>query len=438
MSRVAFLTVVFIVIVFYSSQHPFAAPSADEKPKGDVTFCKDIAPILQKHCQECHRTGGIAPMSLQTYAEVRPWAVGIREAVAERKMPPFHAAGPIGRFVEDPRLTEEEIATIVEWVAGGAPQGNDANLPPPRRWKSGWKGGSPDLVLAMPEVFKLHPNRSDDYAFFVLAYHFPEDTWIRGVEVMPGNKEAVHHANVYVIPPDVNGLPAGRVNQVFDPVTLGAKFMVAWEPGCSPLIQRQGIGTLIPKGSRFGIQMHYSPSDKELADQTSLGFFFADGHIDREARTLYGGTRTLEIPAGASKYQVRVERLLPDDALLNGFACHMHLRGKRFLIRLKRPGGQAEDIFEVPSYNPYWQGTYVLTDPVTVPKGTVVEYVATWDNSPLNPLNPDPKQIVRWGDRVDDEMMDGYVYYVLKNERLGINVRKGKVEGTSNLGRRQE
>jgi hypothetical protein len=408
-----------------------AASEDPAKRRKPFTYCKEVAPILQKHCMECHHDGGIAPFSLETYQDARPWAVAIKEVVLQRRMPPFHATGPVGRYVGDPRLKADEISIISKWVDAGAPKGDPADMPKPKTWTSDWKSGKPDVTAGMQTPFTVKPDGKDDYAFFVLSHTFPADTWIKALEVRPGNRKAVHHVNVYILPPEVRDLGTGRVADVFDPVTLGAKFLVAWEPGCAPLTHTEGVATLIPKGSRFGIQIHYSPTTVPLEDRTQLGFHFAEGRIIKQARVLYGGTRTLEIPAGVPEHQVLDRRQFAEDAVITGFSCHLHVRGKSFVVRLRFPNNYEDIAFEVPKFDPNWQEVYVLANPIKVPKGTHVEFIATWDNSKQNPFNPDPTKVVKWGDRVEDEMMDGYVYYVTADEQLGLVVSKGQPDMTA-------
>ncbi len=425
MKRLIFVALFCPIVVAAFVRTPVVMGGGQTKSSRPVTFCKDVAPILQQHCTRCHHDGGIAPMPLQTFEDVRPWATAIREAILEHKMPPFHASGPQGYFVGDPRLSPDEVATITKWVATGSSKGRAADMPPIKVWKDDWTAGQPNIELSMPSPFSVKPDRKDDYAFFVLSHVFTEETWIRGVEVRPGNIQAVHHVNVYILPASQNNLPAGRVNDVFDPVTLGAQFYVAWEPGSSPMIYPEGVAALIPKGSRFGIQVHYAPTAVPLSDQTLVGVHLAEGMIVKRARTLYGGSKALEIPAGAEDHKVVDARSLPEDAVITGFTCHLHLRGKSFVVRLRYPDNRVETPFEVPRFDPNWQEVYQLARPIPAPKGTIAEYIATWDNTSKNKLNPDPTKLVRWGDRVEDEMMDGYLYYVSAQEKLNIEVSRG-------------
>lgn len=399
--------------------------TAESAKSKEVTFARDIAPILQRSCQECHRNGGVAPMPLVTYNDVRPWARSIRERVVERVMPPFHADGPIGRYAGDRRLTDNEINLISQWVDSGAPPGNRAEMPKPKAWVSKWQAGTPDKTLQMNEPFKVQANQQDDYAFFILDYVFPQDTWVRGVEVRPGNRQAVHHSNVYLVPPEITIKAKGRVEGVFDPTNLGAEFLTAWEPGSTPFIRPQDTGFIVRKGTRIGLQMHYTPSAVPLIDRTMVGIHYADGVIAKQSRVLYGGTKELKIPPGAPNHKVIETRVFDHDAIVRAFTCHMHLRGKSFTVKLTYPDGRTENIFNIPHFDTNWQEVYVLAEPIHVPKGTKAEYIATWDNSDKNRFNPDPKQEILWGDRVIDEMMDGYLYYVQAHENLGIEVRNG-------------
>jgi hypothetical protein len=366
-------------------------------------------------------------MPLVKYDEVRPWAKAIQEKVVERTMPPFHADGPIGRYVDDHRLTDEQIALISKWVESGSPEGRRADMPKQPIWKEDWQAGHPDVVLWMPKAFKIQPNNKDDYAFFILDYKFQNDTWIRGVEVRPGARRAVHHVNVYLVPPSLRTSSIGRVTDVFDPVRLGAEFFTAWEPGSSPFIRPANTGFLILKGTRIGIQMHYSPSEQTMTDRTSVGVHFSDGRIQKRARVLYGGTKQIDIQPGEDDHLIIDRRKFDEDSVIKAFTCHMHLRGKSFAVRFRYPDGRHEIAFNVPRYDANWQEVYVLAKSIVVPKGTIVEYIATFDNSAKNRLNPDPTQRVQWGDRVVDEMMDGYLYYVLANENLNVVVKKGQV-----------
>ncbi|MBI3679963.1 MAG: cytochrome c [Acidobacteria bacterium] len=372
---------------------------------------------MQKKCQTCHRPGSVAPMALLTYDQVKPWAKSIREQVAERKMPPFHAAGPLGHFLDDPRLTDEEIATVKAWVASGSPKGDLADMPPPRTWPSDWELGQPSLILSLPKPYTPRKDLRDDYQNFVLDRVFTEDTWIRGVEIRPGNRKAIHHANVFLIRAELQGGPDGRIEGGFKESQL----LLGWVPGIIHWLEPEGRAYRIPKGTKLGMQIHYAPTDDEVTDQTSVGLYFANGLIQKRVSYLWGGARQrIEIPPGEANYRLVEKRTFPEDAVVRYFYGHMHLRGKSWAFRLHYPDGRVETLGEIPKYDFNWQRVYRLAQSVSVPKGTVAEYIATWDNSANNPYNPDPTQLVRNGQKTVDEMMGGYIFYEVAGESLDL------------------
>lgn len=410
-------------LAFYST----AIVSGKTADKTSITFSKHVAPILQTRCEECHRANGSAPMSLTTYEEVRPWARAIKEKVINRQMPPFHASGPIGRYDHDPRLTAEEITTISKWVDGGAAKGNPKDLPTPRSWKTGWASGQPDLILTAKKAFTLKASSTDQYAFFVFDYVFPEDTWIRGIVTKPGNPKAVHHANTHLVPPSLKAPEEGYFEGDFDPSARGTIMISGWVPGTNDIMLPEGTGVRIPKGMRFGIQIHYGPNEKETSDQTSLGIYLADGTIRKNLQMLFGDRKDLQIPPGDANYSLISKRTFSTDAVIRFFHVHMHLRGKSYAFRFTFPDGRIETLFDVPSYDFNWQRSYVFAEPIKVPKGTSVEFIGTYDNSAKNKFNPDPSKMIRWGEKTTDEMMQGRIFYESANEDLNLKVHKGHV-----------
>jgi hypothetical protein len=404
-----------------------APTSGDTKDKAKITFAKEIAPIFQKRCEDCHRQGGVAPMSLVKYEEARPWARAIREKVIGREMPPFHASGTIGRYQGDPRLTAEEIATITGWVDGGSLQGNLKDLPPPREWKSQWAHGEPDLIVKVKQPFTVSASAKDQYAFFVFDYVFPEDTWIRAVDTRPGNLKIVHHANTHVVPPMFKAPPDGVIKGDFEPGARGTFMLAGWAPGVESVLLAEGTAVRIPKGMRLGIQIHYAPNDKESIDQTSVGIYFADGLIKKHIKVLFGDRRDVTIPPGAPNYRLTASKTFESDAIIRFFHVHMHLRGKSYEMKLTYPDGREETAIEVPRFDFNWQRTYQLTEPIRVPKGTKVDFTGVYDNSEKNKFNPDPSQTVRWGEKTTDEMMQGRIFYEAVDENLNLKVRKGIV-----------
>jgi hypothetical protein len=399
-----------------------------DKPEGTgvVTFSKDIAPIFYKHCTECHRSGGIAPMSLVTYEQARPWARSIREKVIDRTMPPFQAAGPLGYYQEDPRLTSEEVETVSAWVEKGAVRGNPSDLPPspPPVVDEGF--GKPDLVLKPRQPYVLKANQSDVYEVFVFDQLFPEDLWLRGIIIRPGNRKIVHHATLYALPEELEVTPDGRLKNVDNFLLKGAEAIDTWVPGVRQELEAKGHASVLPKGKRFGLQVHYGPSNQDATDQTCVEFYFAEGLIEKQTYSIHGISSAIEIPPGEPNYQKLRRTRFPVDATVLGFHVHMHLRGKSYTIRFIYPDGREEKVFEVPRYDFNWQRYYPLAKPFLVPKDTIAEFLATWDNSSANRFNPDPSQTVHFGEKTSDEMMAGSVLFEKPGENLKVWVKNGR------------
>lgn len=401
--------------------------SGNGAEKISLNFAKHIAPIFQNRCEECHRAGAIAPMSLTTYEEVRPWAKAIKEKVVSRQMPPFHATGNIGRYDHDPRLTDAEIATITKWVDSGAAKGNPKDMPAPKNWKTGWTNGQPDLIVTAKKAFTLKASPTDQYVFFVFDHVFSEDTWIRSIVTHPGNPKAVHHANTHLVPPSLKVPEEGYFEGDFDPSARGTIMISGWVPGSNDIMLPEGTGVRIPKGMRFGIQIHYGPNEKQTMDQTSLGIYLADGTIRKNLQMLFGDRKDLKIPPGDANYSLISKRTFSSDAVIRFFHVHMHLRGKSYAFRFTYPDGRIETLFDVPNYDFNWQRSYVFAEPIKVPKGTSVEFIGTYDNSAKNKFNPDPSKTILWGEKTTDEMMQGRIFYESATEDLNLKVKKGRV-----------
>jgi hypothetical protein len=431
----SFLVILFAFVILSGS----IGANASNGHNPEVTFERDVASIFQNKCIECHHAGGSAPMSLVSYNEARPWARAIKEKVVTRTMPPFYVAGPIGYYADDIRLTQEEIDTIVRWVDTGAPRGNPSDRPKMEGWLADKAKDEPDLVLTPRKPYTIKNNGEDDFQLFAFDHVFTQDTWIKGIEVRPGNKSAVHHVVVYLLPDSFKAGPGSRVEGAGASI-MGAEAILFSNPGSLPKIYEDGTAILIKKGLRLGIQVHYAPTTNDnVVDQTSLGIYYANGVVNRMVRILYGGKANIEIPAGEKNYQLTDYKKFKTNAIILTFGCHMHLRGKSFTIRLIYPDGRRETVFEVPQFYFNWQRSYALAKPLTVPKGAVAEYVAVWDNSSRNRFNPDPTRVVRFGFNTTDEMMGGSITYVIPEEELGIQVKDGvKLEEGRTAGIRRQ
>jgi hypothetical protein len=382
----------------------FAAPAKT----AEITYSKDVAPILFNKCAGCHRAGEIAPMSLLNYSETRPWAKSIRQAVVGKVMPPWFADPNVGHFKNDARLPQSEIGTIVKWVDAGAPEGNKADLPPAPKFVEGWVLGKPDVVIEMPEEFDVPAEGVIPYKYFTAHTNFTEDKWVRGVEIRAGQRSVVHHIILSLQQPGA----APSTGEAGD-VRGGRRVQLAGTaPGLQPTWYPEGIARQIKAGSDIVFQMHYTPNGKAVKDKSYVGLFFSK---EPPTRVSGGGgimNFRFKIPPGDPDYAVESTWTAPEDVELTGMMPHMHMRGKDFKYTAVFPDGHSEVVLNVPHYNFNWQLHYTLAEPKFLPKGTRIDCVAHYDNSANNKSNPDPTKVVSWGDQTFDEMMIGYFDYL--------------------------
>lgn len=383
------------------------------------TFYRDVLPILQQHCQSCHRDGEIAPMPLVAYQDVVPLAQLIADDARARKMPPWFAEPRVGHFSNDPSLSPREIATFAAWAALKAPAGNPKDAPPPPHWVEGWNIPQPDLVIRMPKPVAIPALCDIEYTYEIVPTGFTEGRWVQMSEIRPSSRANVHHAVVYIRPPDSPWLRHAPVGVPFtaadmktdadrrDTKTTTADILLVYAPGSSPDRWPDGMAKYIPAGSDLVFQMHYTSRDRPTSDHTSIGLVFAKKPPAKRVLTLQLTNSSFVIPPGVSDERVEVHGSLPNDALLLSFFPHMHLRGKRFEYNILRPDGAVEPLLRV-SYDFFWQLSYRLAQPMPLKAGTVLQAVAWYDNSKNNPHNPDPTSAVYWGDQTYDEMMVGF------------------------------
>jgi hypothetical protein len=393
----------------------------------EVTYHKTIAPVLQARCQGCHRPGEAVPMSLLTYKDARVWAKAIKEAVLLRKMPPWFADPAHGDFVNDRRLSKEEIDAITAWVDGGAKEGSPADAPPPRTFTEGWSIGKPDLIVQMPQPFDVPASGSVEYTYFVVPTGFTEDQWVQATEARPTNRAVVHHIVVFVRPPGskfladaptgVAYLPARREPRRQPDTGEGslqylngvAELIGGYAPGGLPYQLKPGQARLVPKGSDLIFQMHYTPNGKPATDQSRIGFILAKEPPKERVINTFISDTNLHIPPESADFIAKARVTFYEQATLLSLAPHMHLRGKSFEYRATYPTGETETLLTVPRYDFNWQLSYNLKQPKVLPKGTVIECIAHYDNSANNPVNPNPKTEVFWGDQTWDEMLAGFL-----------------------------
>jgi hypothetical protein len=387
------------------------------------TFYRDVLPILQDHCQVCHRAGEIAPMPLVTLSDARQWRRQIVARTTHRDMPPWFADPRYGKFSNDPSLTDAQIATLTAWAAHGAPAGNRANAPPPRRWAQGWIIPEPDCVIRMPKPVSIPAQGDVEYTYEIVPTGFTEDKWARGIEIRPSSRQNVHHAVVYIRPPGSKWLQHAPVGVPFtasdlaspqdrkDAMWTDSDLLLVYAPGSSPDQWPDGMAKFIPRGSDLVFQMHYTTNGHAGEDQTAVGIVFAASPPKQRVLTLQLTNDRFIIPPGVPDYRVEVHGTLPNDATLLSFFPHMHLRGKQFeynIVHPERPPGERLETLLLVHYHFHWQLSYRLAEPRFLKAGTELQAVAVFDNSRKNPHNPDPDAAVHWGDQTYDEMMVGF------------------------------
>ena len=384
-----------------------------------VTFAKDVAPILQRHCQECHRPGEAAPFSLLTYEQARPWAKAIKQAVLTKMMPPWFADPHYGTFSNHRSMPQKEIDTIVAWANAGAPQGDPKDLPPPRDFLEGWSIPEPDQVIELPKPYAVPATGTVEYQKFIIPSGFTEDKWVQFAEARPDQRDKVHHMILFIREPHSHWLREAPIGEFFvapkpkdndvDTSALPSDFLVGYAPGQPPEELPPGQAKLIKAGSDFVLEIHYTTNGTAALDRSKFGLVFAKHAPAERVLTLSATNGTFKIPPGDPNYRVDAAFQLAADVKLTALHPHMHGRGKDFEYRLVLPSGETQTLLRVPRYNWHWQLWYTLANPIALPKGAKIECTAHFDNSPNNPDNADPTKEVTWGDQSWDEMMVGFM-----------------------------
>jgi hypothetical protein len=364
----------------------------------DVTFTRDVAPILHARCATCHRSGEVAPMPLLTYADARPYARAIRDRVVSRRMPPWPADRSVGHFSNDPSLTAKEIDLITQWVDAGAPQGDPRDLPPLPSFPEGWQMGEPDLIVELPEV-EVPARGRDIFPIPTVALDLKEDRWIRAVEIRPGNPQVSHHAVLF------SGTPGPFAMAV-------SNVLAVWAVGTPPTVHTEGTGRWLRKGQVIFANLHYHPNGTATTDRTRIGFYFGKGDLKKEVSTAVAGNVTFSIPPGATDHELRAVYVADQDISIVSFFPHMHLRGKDMKMTATFPDGRQQVLLNVPAYDFNWQLFYYPTERIQLPRGTRVDVVAHYDNSAANRANPNPQRTVTFGETSNDEMMFGTFEFI--------------------------
>ena len=400
----------------------------------EATFNKDVLPVLQNRCQECHRPGEAAPMSFLTYKETRPWAAAIRQAVLSRKMPPWHVDPAHGKFLNERRLSQSEIDTLVTWAQIGAPEGDAKDAPLPRQFATGWTIGTPDVVVDMGTDYKVPATGTIEYTYFAVPTGFKEDKWVEKVEVRPSARAVVHHVVLFARVPGSKAFSEARPGFGFVPPQAAPaahkpdtgegsffgltedgdmEMIGVYVPGGDAYVTRSGQARLVKAGSDLIFQVHYTAKGKEFIDRTRAGFVFAKEPPKERVINTFVWNPSMHIPPQESNHRVEATVKVFETVKVQSFFPHMHLRGKAMEYRVIYPTGETQILCNVPRYDFNWQMTYHLAQPILLPKGTQILVSAWYDNSPNNPSNPNPKSDVYWGDQSWEEMLAGFMDFAV-------------------------
>lgn len=359
-------------------------------------------------------------MPLETWSQAKRFAGVIAQVTLQKQMPPWFADPCCGHFANDPSLTPAQIAVLGAWAQAHAPAGNPRDAPPPVKRARGWNIPQPDLVLKMPRAKQLPAAGDVPYQYIIIPTGFKSDRWVRMSEIRPSNPMVVHHAVAYIRDPKSSWLRGAPVGQAFSADSLAtpqlrrdamwttSDILLVYAPGSLPDRWPSGFAKLIPAGSDIVLQMHYTTHGRAMQDQTSVGLVFSKAPPLKRVLTLQLTNDRFLIPPGDPAHRVEVRGKLPNDALLLSFFPHMHLRGKTFEYNLIEPHGRVRTLLRIPHYDFFWQLSYRLAQPLPLKAGTILQAVATFDNSKNNPHNPDPDSAVTWGEQTWAEMMVGF------------------------------
>ncbi len=398
---------------------------SERAPAKDITYNNRISRLVQNNCLECHRAGGVAPFSLETYDDVKAHAGMIRKQVGGGAMPPWFAApapeGAHSPWANDRSLSPSDKADLLAWLASDKPLGNPADAPLPRVFPNGWKIGTPDLIVQLPRAVPIKAAGVMPYQTLTAETTLTEDKWVQAYEVQPTAREVVHHVIIRVREPGARARGKTRGEGADE----REGYFAAYVPGNDHAVFPEGFGKKLPAGATVSFQIHYTPNGKATSDRMKLGLVFAK-EPPRHAIHVAGiASVNFSIPPGAPNHEVTARIQLPFDAVVMGFMPHSHLRGKAARYEATLPDGSKKLLIDIPRYDFNWQLNYQFAEPVRLPRGTTLTYTAWYDNSANNPANPDPTKTVRWGPQTTDEMMLGYVEYYLPGQQTFAQAKGG-------------
>ncbi len=394
-------------------------PASPANAQSPPTFTRDVAPIVWTRCGSCHRPGEVGPFNLLTYDDVRRHLTQIKDVTARRIMPPWKPLAGQGDFQSERRLTDAELQTLQQWIAGGAPEGDPASLPPMPDWRGGWQLGPPDLVIRMPTEYAVPADGTDVFRTFVIPIPVDTPRYVRAIEFHPGNARVVHHANL-----GVDRTRSSRQLDARDPepgyegsMERDARYpegqLLGWTPGQAPHPAPEGTQWRLEPGSDLVVQLHLQPTGKIEQVSVTVGFFFTDVAPTRTPFGLRLGSETIEIPPGAQEYVVADRYELPVDVEVLAIQPHAHNLARRMEAAATLPDGTRRPLIAIDDWDFRWQDVYRYAAPFVLPKGTTLSMRYTYDNSAGNPRNPHrPPARVVWGQNTSDEMGDLWIQVI--------------------------
>jgi peroxiredoxin len=384
----------------------------------DVTYHNRISRLVQANCQECHRSGGVAPFAMETYEQVSAKSGMIRKMVERGLMPPWFAAPPEpgthSPWMNDRSLAARDRADLLAWFGAGKPEGNPADAPLPRSFPAEWVIGTPDAVLQIPAPIEVAAEGTMPYKNVTVETAFGEDKWVRGFEVQPTAREVVHHVLIFAQEPGQTN--AGGRARFSGEGDERDGFFAAWVPGGGSVVYPDGFAKPLPAGSKLRFQIHYTPNGTATRDQVKLGLLFAKEAPRHIVRVAGIADHRINIPPGAERHPETAIIPVPVDVKVLALMPHMHVRGAAFRFEAILPDGSIRTLLDVPRYDFNWQLAYRYAEPPSLPRGSKVRATGWFDNSANNPANPDPTKTVRWGPQTFDEMMLGYVEFYVPSE----------------------
>lgn len=405
-----------------------------------VTYTRDIAPILNRNCVVCHRTGETAPFALETYRQAHTWASAIRDYTARRLMPPWKARPGYGDFHDARTLTDAEITRIAQWAAAGAPQGAAKDLPPTPKFPdpAAWSLGTPDEVVQPDRDYHLAADGADVYRNFVLPIEFDRERYITAMEFKPGNRAIVHHIVLY-IDPGGRSIDLQAKSSRTDPEPgytvpgtgvglLDADWGEVWVPGRTPRMLPEGVAVKVPKGARLVMQVHYHKNGAPQTDRSRLALFYAKSAVRQTMLTAPLLNPRLALQPGDPKQHVAIHFKLPLDVHLHTIFPHMHLLGREMRATATLPDGKKIPLIYINDWDFNWQETYTYRAPIALPRGTTIDVDAVYDNSEANPRQSfHPARLVTWGEQTTDEMCVCVFGFTRDSQSLELNLGPGSI-----------